>query len=444
MKSGNPVLNRLHSFVILTGLCLLIPASASQAQSPKAEGGIFALTHATIVTITKGTITDGTIIMVDGKIHTVGAGLQPPSEAKVIDCTGLYVYPGMIDSGTLLGVTEIGSDPRTQDHNELGEVIPQMRALAAVNPSSVIIPVTRINGVTTVLSMPTSGLFSGTAALINLHGYTADQLAAGFEGIVMNFPVSTRRNRFDQRTEEEINKEFEKAIRQLNDVWDKVKQYHTLDSATHGQAGYYPELQALLPVYRGEMTLMIEVEAAKDIRYALKWVEEKKIKKVVLMGVAEGWRAAEAIAKAGIPVITGPMFSLPTRAYDRYDKAYANAGLMKKAGVKVAIRTKESENVRNLPYNAGFAAAYGLGKEEALRAVTIVPAEIFGVDDRLGSIEQGKNATLFVCDGDPFEPATQIKQVFIDGWKIPLESRQTLLYNEFLERQPGLEKAENK
>ncbi|MBT8189856.1 MAG: amidohydrolase family protein, partial [Bacteroidia bacterium] len=129
----------------------------------------------------------------------------------------------------------------------------------------------------------------------------------------------------------------------------------------------------------------------------------------------------------------------PSRASDKYDIAYANAGLMHKAGVKVALRTRETENVRNLPFNAGFAAAYGMGKIEALKAVTIIPAEIFGVDKDYGSVEQGKVANLFVTDGDPFETKTQVKHLFIKGWKIPLESRQTLLYDEFLNRSPGIE-----
>jgi imidazolonepropionase-like amidohydrolase len=185
----------------------------------------------------------------------------------------------------------------------------------------------------------------------------------------------------------------------------------------------------------------LEVNAAKDILAALKWVSERKIKRVIFSGVSEGWRVASDIVKANIPVVTGPVISIPTRDYDRYDQAYANAGMMKKAGVKVALRTLQTENVRNLPYHAGYAAAYGgMSKEDALRAITIVPAEIFGVNQQLGSLEVGKSATLFVCDGDPFETRTQVKQVFIDGWQIPMSSRQTELYEEFLNREPGVSK----
>jgi len=431
---------------LLTGLftvlmCVLV--FHIEAQNPKGKFGAFALTNATIETITKGTITNGTVLISNGKITAVGTGITIPQGTEVIDCKGLTVYPGMIDSGTNLGLSEVGSDPRTTDFNELGEVVPQMKALTAINPNAVAIPVTRVSGVTTALSSPSGGLFPGTAALINLHGYTPEQMFAGFEGVVLNFPNSGRRGFFDRRTDEELKKATETALKNLNEVWERAVQYHKIDSATQGKnAGYYPEMQALLPVVKGEGTLLIEVNAAKDITAALKWVKEKKVAKVVLTGVAEGWRVVDQIAKSKIPVITGSILELPTREYDRYDQAYANAGVLKKAGIKVAIRSEEksNQNYRNLPYHAGFAVAYGMDKDEALKAITIVPAEIFGVADKFGSIEIGKSATLFVSDGDPFETKTQIKQVFIDGWQIPMQSRQTLLYDEFLKREPGLSK----
>jgi imidazolonepropionase-like amidohydrolase len=412
-----------------------------QAQSPKGEYGTFALTNATIETVTNGTINNGTVVISEGKIAAVGTNVTVPQGAQTIDCRGLRVYPGMIDGGTRLGLSEVGSDPRTQDFSELGEVVPQMQALTAVNPNSVLIPVARVNGITTVLASPSGGLLSGTAALINLHGYTPGQMYAGFEGIIINYPNTGRRGFFDRRSEEQIKKAAEKALEKLNEAWERAVQYHKIDSALgEKNPDYYPEMEAMLPVIRGERAVIIDVDAAKDIQSALKWIKEKKIKKAILVGVREGWRVADEIVKAKVPVITGPVLALPSRDYDRYDKAYANAGLMKKAGVKVAIRTTESENVRNLPYHAGFAAAYGLGKEDALKAVTIVPAEIFGVADKLGSIEVGKNANLFVSDGDPFETKTQIKHVFIGGWKIPMVNRQTQLYDEFLKREPGLKK----
>ena len=202
---------------------------------------------------------------------------------------------------------------------------------------------------------------------------------------------------------------------------------------------YVPEVQALAQVVRRELPLLIEVNVARDIDSAIAWVQRNKVR-AIFTGVEEGWRVADKIAAAGIPCLVGPVLTLPNRPSDRFDKPYANAGLLRAAGVKVAIRTTESANVRNLPYHAGFAAAYGLGREEALRAVTIAPAEISGVADRLGSLETGKQATLFVADGDPFEPATNVRHVFIDGYRVPMESRHVELYREFLNREPGLRK----
>ncbi len=429
------------SGIVIAVICLIV--LHVDAQNPKAKYGTFALTNATIVTVTQGTITHGSVIISNGKITAVGANVSVPAGAEVIDCNGQTIYPGMIDGGTRVGLVEIGAVPTAVDQQEDGEVIPQMKALTAVNPNATAIPITRISGVTTVLTSPEGGLLPGTASLINLFGYTSDQMYAGFEGIVVIFPNTGRRGFFDRRTDEEIKKGVEKSLKQLNDVWDKAVQYHKLDSATKGKGlAYYPEMQVMLPVVRGQVPLLIEVNAQKDIQAALKWVKERKVKKVVFTGVTEGWREAENIAKANIPVLTGPVIGIPVRDYDRYDAVYANPGLMKKAGVKVAIRSQEdgNGNYRNLPYHAGFAVAYGMNKEDALKAITIVPAEIFGVSDKLGSIEVGKNATLFICNGDIFETKTQVSNVFIDGYKMPMESRQTLLYDEFLKREPGLNK----
>jgi imidazolonepropionase-like amidohydrolase len=432
---------RTHQYISAIFLLMLAISVGTHAQNPKGKYGTFALTNASIETVTKGVITNGTVVISKGKITAVGNNVTIPQGAEVIDCKGQWIYPGMIDSGSRLGLFEFGQVSQASDVSEVGDVVPQMKALTAVNPNSVGIPVNRISGVTTVLTSPEGDLFCGTAALINLHGYTPDQMYAGFEAAVLTYPRTGRQGGFDRRADEEIKKATDKAVARLNDVWDRAVQYHKLDSATKGKMQYYPEMQALLPVVRGEMNLVIEVEASKDIESALKWVKDKKIKKVILAGVSEGWRVADEIAKANIPVIAGPVLTLPSRDYDRYDKGYANVGLLKKAGVKVAIRTDDRNlNNRNLPFHAGFAVAYGMSREDALKAITIVPAEIFGVADRLGSIEVGKNATLFICDGDPFETKTQVRDVFIDGWRIPMVSRQTLLYEEFLQRDPGLTK----
>jgi len=429
------------NLIIYSLLFSLLPLFASaqiDGEVVKPRTGTFILRNATVVTVSQGIMTNTSVLISDGNISSIGANVTAAG-AEEIDCTGLFIYPGMFDGGTKLGMVEINSVAETNDASELGNVTPNMQALTTINPNAVAIPVTRVSGVTTTLAVPSGGLFPGTAALINLNGYTPDQMFAGFRGVVMNFPSSARRSTRDRRSDEDIKKDADTAMKNINEIWQRASTYHQLRTA-EGELDYYPEMEHLSKAVTGELPLLIEVNAAKDITNALEWLADKTEVRAILTGVAEGWRVADKIAAANVPVITGPMLSIPTRGSDRYDAAYTNPGKMHAAGVKVAIRTNDTENVRNLPFNAGFAAAYGMGKEEALRAVTIVPAEIFGVADRLGSIEQGKSATLFVSDGDPFETKTQIMHVFIDGYKIPMTNRHIQLYQEFLDRDPGLAK----
>lgn len=423
-------------FAFLMALMPMMAMAQIDGEFVKPRTGKFLLQNATVVTITKGTLENTSVLVENGKIAQVGSGISADG-AEVIDCTGMFIYPGMIDSGTRLGLVEVSSVAETNDYSEIGNVSPNMQALTAVNPNSEEIPVTRVSGVTTALTVPSGGLFPGTAALINLVGYTPDQMYAGFKAVVMNFPSSARRGRFDRRSDEDIKKDNEKALKEANDIWEKAKSYNQLKSAG-AELEYYPEMDQMAKVISGELPMLIEVNAAGDIQNALKWIEGKDAK-FIFSGVAEGWRVAEEIAKAGIPVLTGPVQELPTRQSDRYDAAYANPGKMAKAGVKVAIKTDEEENVRNLPFHAAFAAAYGMGKEEAWKAVTINPAEIFGISDMYGSVEVGKVANLIVSTDDPFETKAQIMHVFISGYRIPLSNRHIRLYQEFLHRSPGLE-----
>ncbi len=423
--------------LIVTLILPLATFAQSSDGIQRAETSKYALTNAKIYTVTNGVIENGTLIISNGVIEAVGANVEIPGDAIVLDYSGQEIYPGMIDSGTRLGLSEIGSISEANDFREYGTITPQMQALTAVNPNSVAIPVTRVSGVTSALTMPAGGPLPGTAATINLFGYTPDQMSAGSKGIVMNFPSTAQRG-WRRRTPEQIEQARERAQKTINDAFDKAELYAKIESSE--DARYYPEIEALAEVVKGETMLYIEVNSAKDILTAIDWVQEREYEKVVLTGVSEGWRVADSIAAAGIPVITGPVLSTPTRGSDSYDAPYKNPGIMQKAGVKVALRTMDTENSRNLPYNAGFAATYGMGREEALKAITINAAEIMGVGDELGSIEVGKKANIFVSSGDPFQTSTKILDVFIDGYKVPMTSRHIELYEEFLDRSPGLEK----
>ncbi len=421
------------TFFALTGL--------SYGQITQKPGfGKYAITNATVHTVSNGIIENG-VVLVDGeKIAGVGSKMKIPADYQQLDATGKHVYPGFMDSGTILGLQEVGAVAVTNDQAELGSFNPHVRAFTAINPGSASIPVTRVNGVTHVISMPVSGRISGKATLIDLYGYSPDSMAVeGNAALHLNFPSSLKRGWWDDRKEEEIEEQYRKNLKELDEFWDKALFYDKMMKAYKADPGNKKKpdadekMQAMREVVNGSIPVVISVDREKDILNAIEWTKEHSEGRFILAGVEDGWRVAEEIAEAGLPCLVETLYT-PARDYDNYRRPYQNPGLLHEAGVKVAIATGGSENVRNAPYHAGYAAAYGLGTEEAVKALTINPAEIFGVGDLLGSIEEGKQANLFISDGDPFEPMTQIEQVFIRGYKIPMVSRHTQLYDEFLNR----------
>lgn len=429
--------------VTLLLLALGISVAAYGQIPEKPEFGKFAITNADIYTVTDGVVEDG-VVLVDGNtIEYVGKNAKITDDYTRIDASGKSVYPGLIDAGTGLGLLEIGAVPVTDDRNEMGDFNPNIRAFTAVNPHSVAIPVTRTNGVTTVISNPGSGIISGKSTLINLFGNSPDSMTVQKAStLVHSWPNSSRSGWWDDRSDEEIEEEYEEDLKEIKDYWDEAISYNEMmtayedDSSGKKKPNTDRKLEAMREVLNGDVPVALAVSDAKEIIKALEWIEEMEEEGVrfILTGVDEGWLVADEIAEAEIPVITGPVLSIPNHDYMNYKSAYENAGKMREAGVQVAIQTDEVENVRNLPFNAGYAANYGMGKEAALEAVTIEPARIFGVDDKLGSIEEGKIANLMITNGDPFEPLTDIEEVFIDGYKIPMTNRHIKLYDQFLDR----------
>lgn len=403
--------------------------------------GNFAITNATIHTVTNGTIDGGIVLIEDHTISLVGKNAKIPNDYEVIDATGKHIYPGFFDANTRLGLEEVGSISLTQDYAEVGDFNPHMKAFTAINPNSVSIPVTRVNGITNVVSIPSSGVISGKAVLLDLWGYTPDEMAVNKSaGLHIEWPSALKGGQLDDRSDEEVEKEYKENLKELNEFWKKAEFYNQMmtefemDPENRSQPDKNVKLDAMREVVNGEVPVIISVNREKDIQNALAWTEDKEEIQFIFAGVSEGWRKADELAEAEIPVITSSLYTI-TREYDNYQRPYQNAGLIAKAGVKVLISTGEGvENVRNVGFHAGYTAAYGMGKEEALKAVTINPAEAFGVSDQLGSIEEGKKANLFIADGDPFEPTTHIEHVFIDGYKIPMTSRHDQLYEEFLDR----------
>jgi imidazolonepropionase-like amidohydrolase len=431
---------------------LAISSTDASAQIPeKATFGKYAIINAEIHTVSDGVIRQGTVLVNGKNIEFVGTNAKITDEYEVIDASGKRVYPGFIDSFTYLGLVEISAVPVTVDNAEVGNYNPQMRAFTAINPTAAAVPVTRVSGVTTVIAAPTSGRISGKSTLINLYGYSPDSMAVAENAAVhMSWPsMGGGGGGFgggfggQQRTPEQIREAFEQSLREIQDYFDRAKFYdRMMDAYEANPAGKRrpdkdQEMDAMREVVAGSIPVVITVNNERDILEALKWIEKNNHLKFALASVAEGWRVADQIAKAGVPVLVGPMLRTPTRGYDNYQRPYQNAGLLAKAGVKVAIMSGDTENVRNLIYNAGYAATYGMGTEEAVKAITLNAAEIFGVADKVGSITAGKMANLFIADGDPFEPSTTVEQVFISGHKIPMVSRQNQLYLEFIRRDPS-------
>lgn len=420
--------------------------SDGSQQNKTGRAGTFAIVGARVVTVSGGVIENGTVVIQNGKITAVGAGAQVPAGAERIDGTGLSVFPGMIDAATGLGLAEISQGANaTMDIAEVGTNNANAKAIAGINPHSSHVNVTRVNGITTVLSSPAGGMIAGQSALINLNGSTQGEMAVeGTAALVINFPrvAGGGFGGFGGGQ----SQDFAELIRRRDTQIEELKKIFTA-AQNHGRAieAYSRDkslpapstdlsLEALVSYVRGQRPIIFTAERERDIRAIAKFVGEMKIRGIIVGG-QEAWKAADVLKQNNIPVIYTNIYSLPVREDDPYDFLFAGPSKLKEAGVRFAISTgDQGAETRDLPYHAGLAGAYGLSKEDALRSVTIFPAEILGVADRLGSIEVGKMANLVVTDGDILDPRTNVKYVFIKGRLIPLTSRHTELFDSFKDR----------
>jgi imidazolonepropionase-like amidohydrolase len=414
-------------------------------QNVTGKAGTFAITNARIVTVSGAVIENGTVVIQNGKIAAVGANASVPAGAERIDGKGLSVYPGMIDAGTNMGLTEISlGAPGTVDVSETGDMNSNAKAILGINPHSTHINVTRVNGVTSVLSIPSGGTVSGQAAVINLNGSTQAEMAVvpNF-GLVINFPRISTFGGFNPGGQ---TPDFSAAIRQRDQRTDDLRKlFRDAENYAKVQDAYakdkslpYPtrdaKMEAMTAYVRGEKPVIFTAERERDIRSVINFAKEMKIKAIIIGG-QEAWKAANELKQNNVAVIYTNIYSLPVRDDDAYDFLFEAPAKMQTAGVRFAISTgNDGPEVRDLPYHAGLAAAYGLPKDEALKAVTLYPAQILGVADRLGSIETGKIANIVVTDGDILEPRTNVKHLFIGGRLIPLTSRHTKLFDQFKDR----------
>src|SRR5258706_1791352 len=425
--------------------CLIAASMFAQSVIINSPGKkpLIAIRNATIVPVPSATIPNGPIVFSNGVITAVGASVSIPSNATVIDGTGLFVYPGLIDAGSHVGLEEISAVPGTVDTAELGDINPNARAEVAVNPHSNAIPVTRVNGITSVVTEPEGGVISGSSALLNLAGWTPQEMTLKAPlAMHIHFP-RLRTSAFDEVPQDEeaakeVTKNYTKQIDKLRDAFRDAQAYSKVSAARTNHADIKRIdrdliLEALVPVVEGRVPVVLHANLERDIRAALKFADEFKLK-VILADAEDVARVIPELKSRNIPVILGPILSLPPREDDPYDLVFTNAKTLNDAGIPFAIQSGDAHTARNLPYQAAACAAFGLPKDVALRSVTIAPAQIFGLADKIGSLETGKLANIIVTDGDPLEIVTHVKRLFIGGEEITLDTNQTLLWEKFKAR----------
>jgi imidazolonepropionase-like amidohydrolase len=387
--------------------------------------------------VTRPTIERGTILIRGAKIESIGPGLQVPAGAQVVDAAGADVYPGFINARTQMGLNEPG--PRGfEDVNEMLDLNPYLRTRVAYHTESDAIAVARTNGITTVGVMPAGGIFGGEVAVMNLDGWTWEEATLKANaGITFNFPTIVAGGRGGGRggggaegsTYDELKRNRDRRLEELARLFDQVRAYAKAgpDKKTDWT------LEALVPVAERKLPLVTNVNRARDIRDAVAFADRIKVN-LVISGGTEANLVAPLLKEKNIPVILGNILSLPADEDAFHAESYQLAGELANAGVKVAFSTTDSAYVRILPYHAAMSVAWGMKRDDAIKALTVNAAEILGVADRVGSLEAGKDANFFISKGDPLEVKTSVTNVFINGRDVGLDNKHEQLYRTYIAR----------
>jgi imidazolonepropionase-like amidohydrolase len=404
------------------------------------QGALLAITNARIHPITRPTIERGTIVIRGTRIEAIGADVQAPAGARVVDAAGADVYPGFIDASTTMGLEEPG--PRGFDDN--GEMLdhnPQIRTRVAYHSESDAIAVARVNGVTSVAVVPSGGVFGGEVPVMNLDGWTWEEATLKPNvGIQFAFPPlggGGGRGGFGgrgaqpppDRTYDDVKKERDRRLDEVVRLFDQARAY--MKAGPDRTTDWV--LEALVPVVERKLPLITAADREQDIRDAVAFADRAKVN-IVIAGGEEAAYVAPLLKAKNVPVILGERLTMPAREDDFHASSYQLAGDLHQAGVRIAFSTGNNTNVRLLPYNAAMSVAWGLEREAALRALTIGAAEILGVADRIGSLEAGKDANLFIAKGDPLEVRTPITHVFIQGQDVGLANKHLALYEKYIKR----------
>lgn len=396
------------------------------------------LRGATVHTVANGTLAPGDVLVRDGKIAAVAARIDEPAD-RTLDLKGLHLFPGLISPSTDLGLVEIAGVRAVVDDREVGEFTPEVESWVAVNPDSELIPVARANGITHFVPVPQGKLLVGTSGLLAARGWTIEDMTVRKRtamhlvwpdhSLSIPAPGSTGGKSLEDQARE--RREKVRSIEQFfadAEAWEKRVE----------GAPFVPAWAAMRSVLHGEIPLMIHAQGLREIRAALKWSEAHPQWRIVIVGGRDTWMLADELAQRKIAVIYSEVFALPEHGSDAYDVQFAAPGVLHKAGVTVAIseglERASASGQRNLPYIAAQAAAFGLPADAALAAITLVPAQLHGVSDTLGSIEPGKDASLFAATGDILDIRSEVKQLWISGVEQSLETRHTRLAEKYRAR----------
>jgi len=415
------------AFSLATGMSLALHVTSASA-GPDIPGAPqskpIALVGGTIHPVSQAEIAGGTLVLVDGKIAAIGKDVEIPNNAERIDVSGKHIYPSLFDAYTPLGLVEVNAVRSTVDRSETGQINPNVKSWVAVNPDSELIPVARSNGVLLAVSAPSGGIISGQSAVLQLDGWTFEDMTLA-PGVAMhlNWP----------RVSSDNGRPNASSMKQLRTLFDDARAYRQARGAENSRHPVDVRLQAMLPVLARKQPLIVRADELSAIQGAVAFAQEQDVR-VIIYGGYDAPQCAELLRKNQVPVLLGGVYRLPRRRSEPYDTPFTIANRLHQAGVQFCITGSGrfgGSDVRNLPYHAAMAAAFGLPKDVALKSITSYPAEILGVDERVGTLAVGKDATLFIADGDPLETATQIEAAYIQGRHVDLNSRHTRLWKKY-------------
>ncbi len=417
-------------------LCASIAHAQSRQVPAPPQNEIVIIQNATIHPVSSQAIERGYIVLQDGLIREVGEGAAPDLfDSQIVDANGFHVYPGLIAPQTQLGLIETGDVSVTNDHRELGNFTPEVRAAVAVNPDTDLIPVARNSGILTALTLPDGGLVAGRCSIIRMDGWTWEDMAIDdAAGLVITWPnTDPIRAPWMRRGGGEQRQGIAEQLAMIDAIFDDAEAYfaareHDDDVTTDLR------YEAMRDCLAGNRPLFVWASSVGQIESAITWADKRGYK-IVILGGLEADRALPILKKHDVPVVINGVHRMPSRRHDAYDRAYTLPKVLHEVGVKFCIAPGGRDGMeRTLGHHAATAAAYGLPRDEALKSVTLSAAEILGVGATHGSLERGKAATLILTTGDPLEITTEVVMAFIDGRRIDLSSRHTQMYEKYREK----------